>query len=441
MFLPTMRNGTLRIRPFAALILLAAAAAAASGQGLTFDIASFTPPAGWQQEKAADHVTFTQVDNQAGTFCMFAVYSSRPADAEPSAGFAAEWQALVASSFATRSVPAPTREVTPVGQTFLAGAAAVSRGDTPYVVELVVMLAGARLQSVLAVAPTEEVLGAYQSALADFLASFRYPSQAAAAPPVPKAAPTPPAPKVAKPPVVSAGEAAAANGAGAPPDLGSIRGKGIVGVWMGFKTVMGKYEPEPRWVTFYDDGQVLKDIPREGLDGFDRRASTADANQAAYWATYTWDGKSGSITTPGVRYPIALKAKSASQIYLDSDLYYKCIEVDGLRLQGSWTTFSDPSDPALDQREPGKKPLITFTLDGSFVDEGVFASYFDAYSSTDPAQSRSGTGTYELRRFSVILHYADGRTRKLAITGVSGGSPAPSARIIFLSRSRFNLRK
>lgn len=327
----------------AGVILLAAAAAALQGQGLTFDIAAFTPPAGRQQQRDADHVTFTLVDAQAGIFCMFAVYSSQPAPDEPSAGFAAEWQALVAASFASPVAPVPTRAVTPTGQPFLAGAAAVSRGDTPYVVELVVMLAGARLQSVLAVAPTEQVLGAYQPALADFLASFRYPSQAAAAPAAPKAAPS------------SAGPSAAAP-KGAAPDLGVIKGKGIVGVWMGFTTVMGKYEPEPRWVTFYDDGQVLKDIPREGLDGFDRRASKADENQAPYWAAYTWDGKAGSITTPGVRYPIALKAKSANQIYLDSDAYYKCVEVDGLRLHGSWTTFSDPGDPALDQREPGKSP-------------------------------------------------------------------------------------
>jgi len=438
MLLPTMHNGTARTRLFAGIILLVAAAAA-RGQALTFDIAAFTPPAGWQQERGADHVTFTLVDNQAGTFCMFAVYSSQPAAPEPSAGFAEEWQALVASSFASTATPAPTRAVTPTGLPFLAGAAPVSRGDTPYVVELVVMLAGARLQSVLVVAPTEQVLSACQPALADFLASFRYPSQAAAAPTTPKAAPSLTAPKDAPP---SAGPSAAdAKGAGAPPDLGSIKGKGIVGVWIGFKTVMGKYEPEPRWVTFYDDWQVLKDIPREGLDGFDRRASKADENQAPYWATYTWDGKSGSIITPGVRFPVLLKAKSANQIYLDSDVYYKCVEVDGLRLQGSWTTFADPNDPALDQREQGKKPLITFSREGRFTDEGVFASYFDAHSSTDPAQSRAGTGTYELKRFSVILRYADGRTRKLAITGVFGGSPAPSSQIIFLSRSRFNLRK
>jgi hypothetical protein len=426
MLLPTMHNATARARLFLGIILLAAASAAAHGQASTFDIAAFTPPAGWQQEMGADHVTYTQVDNQAGTFCMFAVYSSQPAPAEPSSGFAAEWQALVGSSFASPVAPAPARGVTLAGQPFLAGSAAVSRGNTPYVVELVVMLAATRLQSVLVVAPTERVLGAYQPALADFLASFRYPAQAAAAP---KSAPSPTDPASAPP-----------KGA-APPDLGSIKGKGIVGVWMGFKTVMGKYEPEPRWVTFYDDGQVLKDIPREGLDGFDRRASKADENQAPYWATFSWDGKSGSITTPGVRYPIPLKAKSANQIYLDSDVYYRCVEVDGLRLQGSWTTFSDPNDPALDQPGHGRKPLITFTRDGRFADEGVFASYFDAYSSTDPQQSLAGTGTYELKRFSVILHYADGRNRKLAITGVFGGNPAPSAQIIFLSRGRFNLRK
>jgi len=425
-----MGNAAVRIRLYAGIILLAAAAAAAGGQALTFDIATFTPPKGWTQERGADHVTYTQIDNKAGTFCMFGVYASQPAAADPGADFASEWQALVAASFTSPQPPAPTRAATPAGQPFLAGAANVSRGDTPYVAELVVILAGPRLQSVVVIAPTEEVLSEYQPRLAEFIGSFRYPSQSGAAAEPPKTAATSPTPAAAAPKVASTAA-----------DLGSIKGKGIVGVWMGFTTVMGRYEPELRWVTFYDDGQALKDIPRDGLEGFDRRASKADPDQQPYWATYTWDGNRGSIVTPGVLNPITLKKKSANQITLGIDVYYRCVEVDGLRLQGSWTTFADPNDPALGRMEPGKKPIITLNRDGTFVDEGVFASFFDQYTAIDPARSLAGNGTYELKRFSLILHYADGRTRKIAITGVFGGSPAPSADIIFLSRSRFNRRK
>jgi hypothetical protein len=46
-----------------------------------------------------------------------------------------------------------------------------------------------------------------------------------------------------------------------------------------------------------------------------------------------------------------------------------------------------------------------------------------------------------VKRFSLILAYSDGRTQRLALTGVFGASPAPSADIIYLGRGRFNRRK
>jgi hypothetical protein len=253
------------------------------GQATRFDIATFTPPAGWTSAQQGDHLTYTLIDQKAGTYCMFVVYGSQATLGEPSADFASEWKAL--------------------------------------------------------------------------------------------------------------------------------------------------------------DGQVFQDIPREGLDGFDRRASKADNRQLPYWGTCTWDGAGGSIVRPGVRNPWVLRARAANQITIDGDVYTRCLEVDGLRLQGSWTTYADPGDPALDRLEKGKRPLLTLTGDGRFVDEGIFASFFDTYGGVDPSQSLAGGGTYEIGRWTLELHYADGRTRKLAITGAFGGSPAPSAGIICLGRSRFNLRK
>jgi hypothetical protein len=294
----------------------------------------------------------------------------------------------------------------------LEGSAIVTRDDVSYAAVLDVMLVGDRVQSILVVATDPDVLKAYQPQLGAFLGSFRYGSQVATAPATAAPAPAASAPSAA--------------------DLGTIKGKGLVGVWMGSTTVIGSYTPEPRWVTFYDDGQVLRDIPLEGLDGFDRTASKADANQAPYWASYTWDGGKGVIVAPGVRTPISITAKAVNQITLGSDVYYRCVEVDGLRLQGSWTSYGDPADPALDRLEPGPRPILTLAKNGRFVDEGIFA---------DLSQGAGGSGTYEMKRYTLTLRYSDGRTKRLAITGIFGADPAAQADIIYLHRSRFNRRK
>jgi len=412
------------LRLAACTLLLATSGVLAQGQSRTFDIATLSPPAGWTAAAEGDHITWSLIDKAAGTFCMFTVYESQPASADPAADFASEWNALVAASFTAPNAPTPTPRKTAAGQSYMEAGGIVKQGDTPYYADLNVMLAVDRVQSIVVVATTAAVARTYQPQLTAFLASVKYAARAAAAP---------------------ATGASSGSAAGAKPttaaDLGSIKGKGIVGVWMGFVTVMGQSTPEPRWITFYDDGQALRDIPLPGLDGFDRSASKADPDQVPYWATYTWNGSTGSIAVPGSNSPIAIKAKSANQIYLDSALYYRCPEVDGVRLQGSWTSYGDTHDPALGRLEAGKKPIISLSKDGRFVDEGIFASFFQAFDGLDPAQIAAGTGTYEIRRYSLILHYADGRTKKSAITGVAGSDIAANADIIYLYRSRMNMIK
>jgi hypothetical protein len=164
-------------RVFACGISLAAVGVIAHAQARDFDIARFSPPGGWTAEEAADHVTYTRIDQQAGTFCMFAVYASQPAGADPAADFASEWQGLVAASFTAPPAPLPTRRTTSAGQAYLEASAIVSRDGQPYAADLSVLLAGDRVQSILAVATDAGVLRAYKAPLAAFLGSFTYGSR------------------------------------------------------------------------------------------------------------------------------------------------------------------------------------------------------------------------------------------------------------------------
>jgi hypothetical protein len=52
--------------------------------------------------------------------------------------------------------------------------------------------------------------------------------------------------------------------------------------------------------------------------------------------------RNGAIEKRGVRNPIKLRPVKPGQIELDSDLYYRCAALDGLRLEGAWTSYAAP---------------------------------------------------------------------------------------------------
>jgi hypothetical protein len=214
---------------------------------------------------------------------------------------------------------------------------------------------------------------------------------------------------------------------------------GIAGVWMSFRPVMaGSWELGPRWYTFFQDGQVYQDLPRAGLAGFDRNASRSDPNQRDYWGNWKYEKGSGLITKPGVSVPEALRLESAVLMAIDSYKFSRCVGVDGLRLEGAWTSFADPDDPDL-ARLPKPRPVLRFTRDGKFVDEGVFETFLSGVG-TEP-NGRPGAGAYEIGDFTLTLRYTDGRTQRIAFSGLLSAEPTVQNDIIFIGRGRFNRMK
>jgi hypothetical protein len=396
------------------VLFLLAASLFLAAQTQTFDAVSFTPPGGWKADQDRDHITFTIIDNAAGTYVMLAVYNSAPGSGDAEKDFLSEWKDVVEKSFSAGSTPRSTAGQSRTGLKFREGGAQVKQrnGDLSYV-QLMVFPAEKRRFSVLLVATNQKALEARQAVTQSFLDSMKLVPQTALSP---KLAPT------------------SEPGTSAAPHSG----KGLSGVWMGFRQLYGSYTPSPRWYTFYDDGQVFEDIPREGYLGFSRAASQADPHQHDYWGTYSFANGSGAITKPGVRYPEKLLSEGAGRLKLDSEHYYRCQEVDGLRLQGAWTSLGNPNDPDLDRWPVGQRPIFRFTADGRFFDEGVFATFLK---SGDPRQDAAGTGTYEIRDFTLILRFSDGRVKQLAMTAMLGANAAASNDMLFIARSAFRKRK
>lgn len=102
-FTSELRNMKKIILPLISLILFSAA----SGQKEKFDIASFTPPKGWQRIDSNGVVAFFDSKTTQGgtTFCQLFLYPSRPSSGKASTDFESDWQQLVVRPTGFQSKP------------------------------------------------------------------------------------------------------------------------------------------------------------------------------------------------------------------------------------------------------------------------------------------------------------------------------------------------
>jgi hypothetical protein len=221
------------------------------------------------------------------------------------------------------------------------------------------------------------------------------------------------------------------------PATAATRGTDIAGVWASYRKLGVADRYTWNWLVLFDDGESVMSLPLKGLQGLNR---AAEKQLSRAWGTYTWDGQRGAVARPGVNVATRLaNGQKAGELLVDDAVYYRCAPVDGLLLDGAWTTYANPSDPQLDAIPYGQRPVLRFLRNGSFRDEGVFAAtilkYDDLSVSTAP-----GDGTYAVRDFSMVLRYRDGRVRQLGLTGFLGLDPRKDADKIFIGRIEFNRR-
>jgi hypothetical protein len=400
-------------------VLLLAGAPLLAAQTQTFDIASFTPPSGWTTAQEGDHVTLKFIDQAAGYYVVLAVYKSTASSGDLEKDFASEWKNVVARTFSEVSAPRSMSNRTKPGLEFREGGSSVSRNGTVSYARLMVFPSGKRMFSVMAMASNQGAFEKKQEVVRAFLDGMKIVAQPAMA---------------ATPPAAEGGNRSSGNAGTIGADGAPRSGSGIVGVWMGYKNNYPSFEPRPRWYIFYEDGTVFEELPFHGLAGFSRAASKADRNEGGYWATYTVKGNSAAITKPGINYPEKIVIEAPGKITLDGRYLNRCMPVDGLRLQGSWTYFTNPNDPSIDRMPRGQAPVFHFTSGGKFVDDGVVALFL---TEGNRSADHAGSGAYEIRDFTLILRYSDGRVKTYAFSGMCPGDPFKKNDLIFIGRSEF----
>ena len=203
---------------------------------------------------------------------------------------------------------------------------------------------------------------------------------------------------------------------------GTVKGDGITGVWQGIGLSVGMAktgaelgaELKAKQAIFFNNGQVYfgTKFPTEGLDELNTWIR-AEQNRRD-WGTYTFSNGKGVIKLPYGEIPMRMENNKLILTTNKTDHGFINIPlVDGARFNGTYAF----SSKTFTGEETGKTPLISFTADGKFTDNGgISIMYHTTVTCLNEAKD-PGAGTYEVKNYSVIFNYTDGRKIRIAFLG------------------------
>ncbi len=200
----------------------------------------------------------------------------------------------------------------------------------------------------------------------------------------------------------------------------SLNGSGITGVWVAYKKGTFTYSDFSwYWLVFFNNGKSLSNMPNGGFANLQKDQYfdvTRNNKEAFSIGTYSYSNGNGiNIAYDGSPWKDKIElVKSPNQIKVDGANYMKCSSVNGQKLSGSFTTFGNIADATINQVS-GFRSVITFTADGKFVDEGIYQVLLKDYGKSE-AYNAAGKGTYELKDYSIILKFDDGRIKQEAFS-------------------------
>lgn len=187
-------------------------------------------------------------------------------------------------------------------------------------------------------------------------------------------------------------------------------------------------------ILFSDGNYTGDEIPDEGFITFS--ANSTDASKYT-WGKYTRDEKHVNLKSQFENLDLTFKSQDVLEEYNSVYPYYRCKPVDGLKLNSSWSYITDSEkDPYYDQ--PGCRQVIYFGNDGRFDDRGVFVG--NCLYPNEVPEKAPGRGRYEIRKFTIILHYDDGRTKYNSFTGSLMNDPFVNNEVIYIGGKAFYKR-
>jgi len=213
---------------------------------------------------------------------------------------------------------------------------------------------------------------------------------------------------------------------------GLAKGPGIIGVWQGISLAVGVPSSGQQLGVrykvfspiFLNNGQAYfgPKFPSEGLNGLNTRIPPELYRRD--WGTYTFSNGRGVLKMPYAEIPMRMEGNTLVITANQTDHKFgRLNSVDGARFNGTYTM----------SEAYGKIPAITFSADGRFVDNGAVKILYHEYIDCINPAVTGGSGTYEVRDYTITFNYSDGRKIKIAFPGAQFDIRNPSPATLLLS--------
>lgn len=216
---------------------------------------------------------------------------------------------------------------------------------------------------------------------------------------------------------------------------GSTIGDGIAGVWQGISlqtSASSGIRYNVYLPIFLSNGQAYfgPKFPTEGLDGLDTRILPELHRRD--WGTYTFSNGKGILKMPYADIPLRMEGDKLVITANKTDhRFFQMPSVDGAKFNGTYVM----------SKVDEKNPVISFTADGKFTDNGAVKILYHEYTDCLNPGLLPGSGTYEVKNYSILFNYTDGRKIKIAFLGTGYNKNNQSPAILAMSSNEDELKK
>lgn len=393
------------------LILLLASNFVLAQQKQHFDMVRYTIPNGWQQSTKPKTVSISKEDKQ-GNYCIITIYKSVESGSDSRQNFDVSWESLVQKTLATdKAVMQPAG--TDNGWTSETGSAPFEKDGLKGAVILITNTSAAKMVNIVILTNTQ----LYQKEMENFLNDLSF----------------------SKP---ETNTSQLKNSTTAKKESITNQTQNVE-IWMNVKisAASGSLKPyypygtlKPSFYVVYPNGDYYPHFPPEGMLQFNNE------NKNESWGKFTLTGNKGRFQSKYEN--IAVEKISATEMKKTgySAGFYKCVPVDGLRLNGQWGSFAgwdkDPvSGKASGINGTGVRAVIEFTKEGNFTDYGAFVT--NLLMPNQVPQNAPGKGTYHFENFTLVLRYNDERIAYKSFTGAGNKNPAAFNKLIYIGNQPF----
>ncbi|WP_108424435.1 hypothetical protein [Flagellimonas amoyensis] len=365
--------------------LLVLSASCANGQE-QFDLVMYQPPLGWERSSQENTVTFSKEDG-SGNYCVMTVYKSIETVNDADANFSIGWESLVQNVLGTGEAIMQPGSRDKDWETRIGSAPYEKEGIRGAAI-LITSSKGKRMVNILILTNND----IYQKEMERFLEDMTL-----------------------------LGEYTMEEVSPANPEIPKYE------VWMTYKSNVIKGSNSASFFVKLDNGKCIDLIPDEGLLNFQDNPKF----DSFTWGEVLDKGREMHLMFPGYERKLGI-VSNTKMSYPPRDkvtFYYRSVPVDGLRLDGSYSS-SGPNWKS----NPNARAIV-FYKDGRFENKGGFIGM---KSTNTGYQNRNvGNGSYMIKDFTLVLTYDDGDIYQKALVGLKDVDPHKDNSVLFFGEVPF----